>query len=164
MQKVNVGDIVVAQYLDFNNEIKKGMFLVYSVRYKGKDDLYDLSVLKISTHARHFQVKLSSNVFKFLHYDSYINCVDSQIISTSQVCSVLGMVSSKLMIVIKNQLKNAMRDSYEQIDDFINSNKLNNVSYSINPRQGALTLDGNSLMLDGKPLTKEMLKSILFDD
>lgn len=164
MIKVNVGDIVLADYLDFSNEIKRGMFLVYSTRYKGQEDLYDLSVIKISTHSRNFQVMLKSDVLRFLHYDSYINCTDTHVISTSQVKFILGAITSNTMMIVKRQLKNAMRSSYEQIDKYIESGMSRPSSYSENPRRGGLTLDGNTLMLDGKPLTKEILKSILIDD
>ena len=160
MTKVSVGNIIVSRYLDFNDEVKKGLFFVYAMRPKG-DGLYDLSVIKISTKRRNFEVILKSDVFKFLHYDSYINCTDLQVVSSSQVDSVVGYVSGRLMGVIKNQLKNAMRSCYVQIDDYVNKDVTTSGAYSDNPRRGGLTLDGNTLMLDGRPLTAETLRSIL---
>lgn len=160
---VNVGDVVVARYLDFEGEIRLGMFLVFAMRPKATPEQCHLSVLKISTHARSFQVSLSSSVYRFLHYDSFVNCVDTHILSVSQVTQVLGNISMQTMMLVKKQLKNAMSSCYDQMDDFIMHGRPA-VSNIDNKHRGGLMLEGSTLMVDGKPLTKEMLRSILLDE
>ena len=161
---VNIGEIVIANYLDFEGEIRQGMFLVIGMNYTGVGDRYNLTTLKISTSARNYQVLLKSDFLKFLHYDSYVNCTDLQKISTTQVLSVAGKVNNYVMNLVKKQVKNSMRDYYTQMDDFLSEAHPYCESYKVNPRRGGLTLDGTTLMLDGKPLTKEMLKNLLMQD
>lgn len=132
--RVNVGDIILAQYLDFNNEIKTGMFLVYFHDCDILSGSQSFNTLKVCTKPNLFQVKLDSNFFKFLTYDSYVSCTCQQRFHESQVLNILGRVTSRTMQTIETQLKQFNKEIDKQIEAFSErQNTLHSISYSNNP-------------------------------
>ena len=150
IKDVNVGHVVLADYLDFEGNIREGMFVVIGVERHSK--FVQLEAIKISTTKGSFQVLLESKYLNCLHYDSYINCTDIQKISGEQCKSILGKLSSGTIDIVKKQVNNAWKYFYDQMDEYIAAGNKHTESYSDNPnRDVEIKLgDSNNLIIDGK--------------
>lgn len=143
--RVNVGDIILCKYLDFNNNIKIGMFLVYfhdCVMIKGSQSF---NTLKVCTRPSAFQVKLDASHLKFLQYDSYVSCNCQQRFHEDQVIQILGRVNSHHLNIIRTQLNNFNQRVCDQLVNDINKNSMfNTISYSENPHRVTVISKDNS--------------------
>lgn len=129
---VNIGDVVLVDYLDFDNEMTTGLFLVYSVDNYWLSTLKSFSAIKICSKPQSFQVKLDQKQFKFLDHTSYANCICQHKFREDQIKSTLGVVNTFILNCIKKQLTNMNKDIDEQLDTTINH--YNRVARAINTK------------------------------
>lgn len=158
-----IGDIVLANYLTFKEEIKIGMFLIYALDKKSFSDPYQtFSVLKISTDAGSFQLRLDSKYYKFLNHDSFINANTSQKIGVTQIKQKLGSVNSYTMSIVKKQLKHCMHGIYDELDKFIAEDHESTLVYNINPNNQNNQITGDSVIsIDGQSISLQNLASLI---
>ena len=117
VKDVNIGDIVQIKYLDFDNNERVGMFLVYSKDSYWLSNLKSFSTIKVCTNPLSYQVELD---YKFLDHTSYANCSSFQRFRVDQVYKILGHISTKDLIKVRKQLKNFSKDVDKQLESAIN--------------------------------------------
>lgn len=155
---IEVGHVVLADYLDFKGTIHAGMFLIIGI--ETHRDFAQYEAIKISSSKGSFQVLIESRYLNCLHYDSYVNCTDIQKISSEQCKTVLGRLNSQFMNIVKRQVQSAMNRFYSQMDDFIDKDYKYTESYWDNPNRIKLGKN-NTLIIDGKAVSIEgILKAI----
>jgi hypothetical protein len=99
---IEVGHVVLADYLDFKGKVREGMFLIIGV--ETHYDFAQYEAIKISSSKGSFQVLIESRYLNCLHYDSYVNCTDIQKISNEQCKYILGRLNSQFMDIVKRQV------------------------------------------------------------
>lgn len=129
---VNIGDIILVEYRDFNNEAQLGMFFVYSKDNYYLSNLKSFSTLKICTKPLSYQIFLDSKYYKFLNHDSYINCGCQQRFHEKQVKQILGTVNSYTLEKVQVQLNQFNKDVNMQLDNAISHYRRLTKSYSVN--------------------------------
>lgn len=116
--RVNVGDFVVINYMTFSGEITKGIF--YVVYHESNDvskSSTAFSAVKVSSTSSGYQIPISSNVFKFLKHDSFINCSSMHRFMENDVLDILGRGNEYTLQRIMTQLNSY----YKAIDKQLNS-------------------------------------------
>lgn len=158
INNIKLGDIVLAEYLTFTKEIKIGIFLVYAIDHTLDGNVRTFSTFKLSTTPRSFQLKLDASYYRFLNHDSYINANSTQRLCVDQIQAVLGTANSHTMSLIKKQLKNYMRQVYDELDESIEKGLKATICYSTNPNNQSLHQNDTIVTINGKevPLTKLM--------
>ena len=124
---VNIGDIILAKYLDFNGTVEDGLFLVYSKDNYWLSKMRSFSALKVCTNPLSYQVPISKKQYPFLDHDSYINCscqqrfkeVDPENVTEFTKISKLGSVNSYTLDKVRKQLRNFNKDVDEQLQTAI---------------------------------------------
>lgn len=102
--RVNVGDVILARYMDYNGVVKDGIFAVIYHECIDEITSTNFTALKVCTNERCYQVPLQTDYLPFLDHDSYINCNMQFRFCESQVLDVMGKLNSYYLHRISNQL------------------------------------------------------------
>lgn len=111
MVRVNVGDVVLAEYRNFDDDLVKAMFVVF---YHECDDIPGSSNflgIKVASNPRGFQINILKDQLNHLDKDSYINCNRIFPLREDRVYKIIGSLNvyymNKLFIQLNNCLDRA---------------------------------------------------------
>lgn len=114
--RVNVGDIVLAQYGKFDGTSTDGLFLViYHEAYDGMAGSNNFTAIKVSSLPRSYQIPLSRFEAPFLDHDSYINCSTQFRFTENNVHRIFGQVSRSKIQKVMDQLNNYNNSIMKQL-------------------------------------------------
>lgn len=122
--RVNVGDVLLINYMDFEEEIKTAMFVVcYHECY---DNLTsgNFTAIKISSHPMCYQVKLLQEYLPFLTHDSYLNCNQMIRFREDQVQGIVGRLTPYYLNKMLQQTQNYFCKMKNEITQVIGPNNL----------------------------------------
>lgn len=72
--RVNVGDVVLCEYMDFEGEVRQGIFIIIYHDCIANPLSNNFTALKISSKPYLYQLKLEKKYLPFLDHDSWVNC------------------------------------------------------------------------------------------
>lgn len=119
--RVNVGDFVLINYLDFNDEVSTGIF--YVIYHECYDILGSQSFVgvKVSTKPSGFQVPINKEYLHFLNKNSYINCSSPHRFQEQQVIKILGRTNDYYLNRVIIQLNSFHKTIEKQLTDKVSS-------------------------------------------
>lgn len=113
--RVNIGDVVLARFHNFDDELVTAMFVV---SYHECDDVKgstNFEGLKISTHSRGFQIPLLQSSLPFLDHDSFLNCNRAFPLREDGVLEIVGRLNTYYLNKMLQQMYNCLDRSRSQI-------------------------------------------------
>lgn len=122
--RVNVGDIILTKYLDFDGEVQTAMFAVcYHECY---DDVTsnNFTAIKISTNEQCYQIPLLKEYLTFLNHDSFLNCNMMFRFREDQVLKIVGRLTPYYLNKMLQQTGNYFKKMEKEITDVIGPNNL----------------------------------------
>lgn len=122
--RVNVGDIVVVDYRNLEDELVPGIFVVIYHESKVRRYTNTFNAIKVSTEERCFQIKLLKEYLPMLDHDSYLNCDMQFRFREDNVKSVLGRVTQYYLNKIVQQVNNYNQEVISQVKDMIDERNL----------------------------------------
>lgn len=122
--RVNVGDIVLAKYLDFDLDIQTAMFVVcyhesYDVRTSS-----NFTAIKISSNEGCYQIPLLKEYLPFLNHDSFLNCSTMFRFREDQVLKRVGELTPYYLNKMLQQTSNYYRRMSKQITEAIGDHNM----------------------------------------
>lgn len=122
--RVDVGDVILAEMLDFNKEIKVAMFVV--CYHESYDDYTsnNFTAIKISSEEHCYQIKLLKEYLPFLNHDSFLNCNSVFRFREQQVIGKVGRLNAFYLNKVLQQTQNYYNKMKEQIIRVIGPNNL----------------------------------------
>lgn len=116
--RVNVGDVVLCEYRNFDGEVKQGIFIVVFHDSIDKPISNNFTALKISSKPYLYQLKLERNYLPFLDRDSWVNCNNVFRFREDKVIAIIGRLTVyyknkvlQQMINYNNRMVESMRNS-----------------------------------------------------
>lgn len=106
--RVNVGDVVLAKYRNFDDELVTAMFVVF---YHECDDILgstNFLGIKIASNPRGFQVSILQDQLNHLDKDSYINCNRIFPLREDKVEKIIGNLNVYYMNKLLQQVSNCI--------------------------------------------------------
>lgn len=113
--RVNQGDFVLVNYMNYDNEIVKGIYYIIYHESTILRNSTSFLAAKVSSHSSGFQVPLSASKLPFLKHDSYINCSSIHRFQESEVLDILGRTNDYITRNCKIQLKNLFNEIDSQL-------------------------------------------------
>ena len=122
--RVNVGDIVIAKYMDFDGEIQTAMFAVcYHECYDIKASS-NFTGIKISSSPRCYQVLLKKDYLSFLNHDSFLNCNALFRLREDNVLGIVGRFTPYYLNKMLQQTTHYFERMKQQMIQMIGEDKL----------------------------------------
>ncbi len=122
--RVNVGDIVLAVYRDFNQELKKAYFVVCYHECYDIPTSTNFTAIKISSEERGYGILLQPEYLPFLSHNSYLNCNIQFTFRESEVLKVMGHLTPYYLNKLLQQTKNYNNKMSKQITEMIGEHNL----------------------------------------
>lgn len=122
--RVNVGDIILAKYLDFGGEVETAMFVVcYHECYDIRTST-NFTAIKISSNEGCYQIPLLKEYLTFLNHDSFLNCNMMFRFREDQVIKRVGELTPYYLNKMLQQTSNYFMKMQKQITNIIGENNL----------------------------------------
>lgn len=122
--RVDVGDVVLIDYKEFDGTESTGIYLVI---YHESYDIRNSNLFcacKVSTNPSGFQVYLPQTQETYLNHDSYANCTTIHRFSEYQVKGVLGTMTKKSLGLVLNQINKFTKSMGVQLVSKVGRNNL----------------------------------------
>lgn len=110
MIKVDIGDVVLIDYVTFDKKIDTGIFVVMYHEATDIPTSNNFTAIKISSEKYCYSVPLMKKYLPFLHHNSFMNCNQQFRFLERQVKAVIGKITPYYF--------NKM---YQQINSYIKS-------------------------------------------
>lgn len=92
--RVNVGDVILVKYMNFDGEITLGLFVVCYHEYSDNPISTNFTAIKVCTHSGCYQIKLLKFYLPFLDHDSFLNCNMQFRFREDQVLKICGRLTT----------------------------------------------------------------------
>lgn len=122
--RVNVGDVILARYMDFEGQVETAMFVV------AYHECYDVPIsnnftaIKISSKSYCYQIPLLKEYLTFLDHDSYLNCNMQFRFREEQVLRIVGRLTPYYLNKLLQQTNNYYEKMKKQITETIGEHNL----------------------------------------
>ena len=117
--RVNVGDIVLIKYMNFDGEITLGLFAVNYHECKDHPISTNFSAIKVCTKPGCFQVNLLKRYLPFLEHDSFLNCNMQFRFREDQVLKICGRLTTYYLNKMLQQVVSYQCSTNRQLQDLI---------------------------------------------
>lgn len=122
--RVNVGDIILAKYLDFDEEVQTAMFVVCYHECGDVRTSNNFTAIKVSSNPQCYQIPLKTEYLKFLKHDSFLNCNMMFRFREDQVIKIVGRFTPYYLNKLLQQTSNYFNRMRLQITEMIGENNL----------------------------------------
>lgn len=122
--KVNVGDVVLAKYKNFDGEVVLSMFVVI---YHERVDIptsNKFTGAKISSTFSGYPIDLDRKYLRFLDHDCYLNSSTQLRFSEKEVIDVIGKINKHVMNKLIIQLTNYHSRMVDSLKDILGKENL----------------------------------------
>lgn len=122
--RVNVGDVILHDYLDFDGQIQTAMFVVCYHECFDTVVSGNFTAIKISTNKQCYQVHLLKEYLPFLNHDSFLNCNTMFRFREDGVQKIVGRLTPYYLNKMLQQTQNYFNKMKKEITDVIGPNNL----------------------------------------
>lgn len=117
--RVNVGDVVLAKYMNFDGEISFGLFAICYHECYDNPVSTNFTAIKVCTRSGCYQINLLKRSLPFLEHDSFLNCNMQFRFREDQVLKICGRLTPYYCNKMLQQVMNYNSAMNKQLQDLI---------------------------------------------
>lgn len=132
--RVNVGDIVLVKYMNFDGEITFGLFAICYHECRDKITSTNFTGIKVCTKPGCYQVNLLKQYLPFLEHDSYLNCNMQIRFREDQVIRICGHLTNYYCNKMFQQMLSYQDSMNRQLESLLGNNIFEDIREKISNR------------------------------
>lgn len=132
--RVNVGDVILAKYMNFDGEITLGLFTVCYHESGDNPSSSNFTAIKVCTKSGLYQIKLLKQYLPFLEHDSFLNCNMQFRFREDQVIRICGRLTPYYNNKMLQQIMSYQNTMNKQLQSLIGNNLFVDIQNKISNR------------------------------